>query len=244
MYVIGKDFFYDEVNDFIWHRLDEADKKQLPLTASRILCLFLQNQGKIMTREHIFDEIWVTYGVNASNNTLNQYISLIRKRFEQLGLNDEIIKTIPRTGFLMPEELEIELIGNNPPEKKSKPTAHTEKILYSLVLVISCSLVVYFYSVFFGSKDTNLFKVGTIGSCSVYMIYQNSSETRELKLRLAKQMAETYSPCIGNEVYIYHPSDSFIYDGQGSAFLTRCTYQNNNSKKYAGCYDVYEFPKK
>ncbi|UIL54646.1 MULTISPECIES: helix-turn-helix domain-containing protein [Pantoea] len=244
MYIIEEDFFYDEANNAIWHRLSENEKTQLPLTASRILCLLLENRGKVMSREHIFDEIWSNYGANASNNTLNQYVSLLRKKFEQLGFQGELIKTITRAGFLMPEDLKVQQLG-----VVGKPVAIENKkpgkkiIITSVVCLLAITIIGYAFINRGGWDKSNVFKIGSVGRCNVYMLYQNSPETAEVKLRLAKEMIDKYAPCIGNDVYIYHPSDEVILNGQGAAFITRCTYQKDGSQKFAGCYDVYEFPK-
>jgi DNA-binding winged helix-turn-helix (wHTH) protein len=45
--------------------------------------------------------VWDAYGQEASNNSLNQYLSVLRKAFRNVGLEHEIIITVPKQGFLI-----------------------------------------------------------------------------------------------------------------------------------------------
>ena len=64
--------------------------KQLELTALeyKLLSLLMQNAGKVVTRELIFEKIWDVSGNFVNDNTLTVYIKRIRKK-----LDADIIKT-------------------------------------------------------------------------------------------------------------------------------------------------------
>jgi DNA-binding winged helix-turn-helix (wHTH) protein len=239
MYILEDEYFYDETTDFIWSRLTEAEKIQLPFTASRLLQLLLVNKGKVMSRENIFDEIWKDYGLNLSNNTLNQYISLLRKRAEQLGLTKELIKTIPKAGFLVPDDIKINLIINDRIQIVQRTTKPKMKFIYLGVFILFLGICYNYYAT--SKNKTHLVKLGTINNCPIFMLYSNSLESNALKLKNAKDMIDAYAPCLGHNIYIYHPSDSFILTGKGPVFISRCTYQKNSTSKFAGCYDVYKY---
>ena len=74
--------------------------KQLELTALeyKLLSLLMQNAGKVVTRELIFEKIWDVSGNFVNDNTLTVYIERIRKK-----LDADIIKTVKGMGYQVAE---------------------------------------------------------------------------------------------------------------------------------------------
>lgn len=74
--------------------------KQLELTALeyKLLSLLMQNAGKVVTRELIFEKIWDVSGNFVNDNTLTVYIKRIRKK-----LDADIIKTVKGLGYKIAE---------------------------------------------------------------------------------------------------------------------------------------------
>ena len=74
--------------------------KQLELTALeyKLLSLLMQNAGKVVTRELIFEKIWDVSGNFVNDNTLTVYIKRIRK-----NLDADIIKTVKGMGYQVAE---------------------------------------------------------------------------------------------------------------------------------------------
>lgn len=77
--------------------------KQLELTALeyKLLSLLMQNAGKVVTRELIFEKIWDASGNFVNDNTLTVYIKRIRKK-----LDADIIKTVKGMGYQVAEDSE------------------------------------------------------------------------------------------------------------------------------------------
>ena len=77
--------------------------KQLELTALeyKLLSLLMQNAGKVVTRELIFEKIWDVSGNFVNDNTLTVYIKRIRKK-----LDADIIKTVKGLGYQVAEDSE------------------------------------------------------------------------------------------------------------------------------------------
>lgn len=75
--------------------------KQLELTALeyKLLSLLMQNTGKVVTRELIFEKIWDVSGNFVNDNTLTVYIKRIRKK-----LDADIIKTVKGLGYKIAED--------------------------------------------------------------------------------------------------------------------------------------------
>ncbi len=67
----------------------------LSITANRIFSFLLEQRGKIVSREDILVNVWDKNGLQASNNSLSQYISLIRRGLHDLGCIQDVIQTIP-----------------------------------------------------------------------------------------------------------------------------------------------------
>ena len=61
----------------------------------KLLCLLVEQRGKVVTRELIIHDIWNDYP--GASDGLNQAISFLRK--ELADNNKEIIKTIPKAGY-------------------------------------------------------------------------------------------------------------------------------------------------
>lgn len=74
--------------------------KQLELTALeyKLLSLLMQNAGKVVTRELIFEKIWDVPGNFVNDNTLTVYIKRVRKK-----LDADIIKTVKGMGYQVAE---------------------------------------------------------------------------------------------------------------------------------------------
>lgn len=74
--------------------------KQLEFTALeyKLLSLLMQNVGKVVTRELIFEKIWDASGNFVNDNTLTVYIKRIRKK-----LDADIIKTVKGMGYQVAE---------------------------------------------------------------------------------------------------------------------------------------------
>ena len=76
-------FFNDELID-------------LSKTEFRLLQYLLQNQGRVVTKERLLDEIW-GYSFNTTTTVVDTYISYLRKKLHKDGFDG--IKTIRGIGF-------------------------------------------------------------------------------------------------------------------------------------------------
>ena len=65
----------------------------------RLLLLFAQNPGKLVTRERLRDAIWDDAGEYVSDNTLNVYIKRLRDKVEDDPANPVLIQTVRGLGY-------------------------------------------------------------------------------------------------------------------------------------------------
>ncbi|MEW4452403.1 response regulator transcription factor [Bremerella sp. JC817] len=78
------------------------DGSALDLTAKEfsLLCLFLQNPGKILTRTRIFDSVWGD-NFDGHSNTIEVHVKELRRKLEKHG--PRVIQTRRNRGYLLEE---------------------------------------------------------------------------------------------------------------------------------------------
>lgn len=104
-----------DIEGFITFDTEEAslvnlltgDCIELSATSTRLLTNLLQYRGDIISRVDIFQSVFEKYGARPSNSNLNQYISTLRRSLADLGIEKNVIITVPRIGFKISEEVII-----------------------------------------------------------------------------------------------------------------------------------------
>ena len=95
------------VMDFYGVRVDTnkaavvKDGQELALSALeyRLLLLFCQNKGQVLTRERLLSEMWDMAGEVVNDNTLTVYIKRLREKIEDDPAKPERIKTVRGLGY-------------------------------------------------------------------------------------------------------------------------------------------------
>lgn len=67
----------------------------------RLLLVFINHRGQVLTRAKLMDEIWDLAGEFVNDNTLSVYIKRLREKIELNPTEPTIIKTIRGTGYKM-----------------------------------------------------------------------------------------------------------------------------------------------
>lgn len=65
----------------------------------RLLCLFLKNSGKVLTRNVILDKLWDGAGNYVDDNTLSVYVRRLREKLEEFPSMPEHLKTVRGVGY-------------------------------------------------------------------------------------------------------------------------------------------------
>ncbi len=65
----------------------------------RLLLVFLNNRGMVLSRSQLLEAIWDIAGEFVNDNTLTVYIKRLREKIEEDPQNPEIIKTIRGLGY-------------------------------------------------------------------------------------------------------------------------------------------------
>ena len=82
-------------------RARELLSRILALTALeyRLLLLFAQSRGKLVTREHVRNAIWDSAGEYVSDNTLSVYVKRLRDKVEDDPAEPRLILTVRGLGY-------------------------------------------------------------------------------------------------------------------------------------------------
>ena len=67
----------------------------------KLLTLFIDHRGKLLTRDQLLDEIWNIAGDFVNDNTITVYIKRLREKIENDSTNPKIIKTVRGLGYRM-----------------------------------------------------------------------------------------------------------------------------------------------
>lgn len=65
----------------------------------RLLCLFLKNKGRVLTRTMILDKLWDGAGNFVDDNTLSVYVRRLREKLEENPSMPEHLKTVRGIGY-------------------------------------------------------------------------------------------------------------------------------------------------
>ena len=65
----------------------------------RLLLVFINNRGIVLTRNQLLDAIWDVAGEYVNDNTLTVYIKRLREKIEDDPANPKIILTVRGLGY-------------------------------------------------------------------------------------------------------------------------------------------------
>lgn len=120
LYTINNNIKFRDNDGVIWIVNSEESEITLTITTARLLSLLLSRHGEVVSRDNILSQVWDFYGLRSSNNSLNKYISDLRRVFKNLGLEDEAIVTIPRVGFMFTESIPVDKVAFKSLSKNAK----------------------------------------------------------------------------------------------------------------------------
>ena len=248
--------------------IDDSDQDcvgeiSLTPTANRLLHLLIMHQGNVIEREALLEHVWDNYGLKSSNNSLNQYVSMLRRNFADLGLEEAAIVTVPRTGFMFSQDLEIVTeAGKSPPvsapplsapapnisplsapEPPPSSARHMPKgrlLLAALALVTVANLGYVIYRTV-GAEHASYearYLTGELHGCPVYSFYRSSENTHKATLaEVERQMKLSDLTCpAGSEIY-YRLQDAPDDQPTPIPFVSVCYPLVDN--RYAKCHSSY-----
>lgn len=99
---------YDPSTHSLYKINDINNQVALAIPASRCFFSLLEHQGKVVSHADLLQFVWGSRGMMVSPNTLYQNMSILRKTLGSLEISDEIIKTVPKRGFIIPSGFPVQ----------------------------------------------------------------------------------------------------------------------------------------
>lgn len=184
-----------------------GDCVELSQTSTRLLAELLNHRGDILSRNEIFQAVFDKYGARASNSNLNQYISTLRRNLCDLGVEKEIIVTVPRIGFKIAEDA---IINNDreyrtpfleekepelPPAEPQKPCINR----FTRIIALATAFLLLIINPESFRADTDIQKM-VKGQCVIFI---PSSLSLQEVTRSFDFVTQPFDCSQKNELYVY-----------------------------------------
>lgn len=228
-YLLANVLVYDNEDGSLTLQNDpDSDSQVLTCTAQHILNLLIAHHGMVVERETFFEQVWDERGLRGSSNSLNQYISILRKIFATLVPDSPFIVTVPKVGFMFSAETSIVPLSAPrvptvaKPEKISRARNFTA--LYALVTVIVltlCSTAIAWKN---QQQQAEIYLLDHIDTCPVYTLAPLADVFRERAKTLIKQIKNDGAfSCLNHSVFYAHIQDPLLYGDDGRLVLSQCS---------------------
>lgn len=203
-----------------------GDCVELSQTSTRLLAELLNHRGDILSRNEIFQSVFDKYGARASNSNLNQYISTLRRNLSDLGVEKEIIVTVPRIGFKIAEDAIINndreyrtpfLVENTPQPDDNEPSSHRHQ-LYGRIIVLAIAFLLLIIKPGSYKTDTDIQK-RVEDHCVIFMPTALSFEDVKQGFDLSPQQLDCSRK---KEVYVYKKQINGILGNSVQLLLIEC----------------------
>jgi two-component system phosphate regulon response regulator PhoB len=98
---VGEELVFDDiVLDAASHRVSRAQNEiKLGPTEFRLLAAFLENQGRVLSREQLLDRVWGR-DIYVDTRTVDVHIGRLRKALMQHG-GDDPLRTVRGAGYAL-----------------------------------------------------------------------------------------------------------------------------------------------
>ncbi len=243
-FLLGDCVTFNSDDGSLYHIEQQDNIIVLPHLASRVLTCLVVNAGQVVSRETIFDYVWANNELIPSNNSLTQYVSLIRKTLLELKCQNELIETIPKRGFYFPAQYVNPITEAGSVAVRKYPVKDAY-LLVCLAILIIISLCIFFFRATAVENDleyTELFALGDIASCKVYTVNKVSSHNIPVVLARVEAMikdSQLNIGCHSGLSYIYQAEERLFFDGKGREFISRCNITGEVNKNITSCNGVY-----
>jgi len=255
VYVIAGTIHVRESDLCIWCAGMEDSAVILTALPGRLLLYLLKHAGRVVERNELLTAIWEEWGLEPSGHSLSQNISQLRRLLSRLDGSCEIIETLPRIGYKIPDTLVTIIDADTSTvdaalEHQDNPASRKfTRARLSLVLFVLLAIAFSFFTVTRylrlsqpapGFAAQPLHPLGTYGNCKVYSTMVGSEQINAKKMAAARRYIDKDLPCLDDAAFLIHADDAFLLRGKGRMFLSRCFFISETSEIISGCESVYE----
>lgn len=173
---------------------DAFPEIKLNTPTSECLYLILSKNNQIITQDEFFKNVWESNGEYVSLNTLYQNISILRKSFKELGVDEEIITTIAKKGFKLNSDIRISVlekkldrisdsVDNSKKQKEYRFSHGTLGLAVLSIIFVSLLITIYYQSARFFSYnpkeiDYGYSETARVSDCHIYTFNINRKKEK------------------------------------------------------------------
>lgn len=275
-YIIASLIIYDTESGIICGYADKgaAGQQHLTNTANRILSLLLTSPGEIIARDDLLEQVWIAHGQVASNSSLNQYVSILRKTLTKMtGISDTIISH-PRVGFSFSAAINVRLDEaesvhdalhiteseispdtqkteekNNPSSKRflkklEKYTLPVSGVLLIILLLITLS---QYYRDDSNANSANMSVWFSVGKCQIKSDQQTRLISHEKIIPVMSGLIpDIIHVCEKTPSQVFFKAENSVFYGrEGRVFVAFCRLGSEENKlMYCETFYAYNWKKK
>ncbi|UAY66827.1 winged helix-turn-helix domain-containing protein [Enterobacter bugandensis] len=220
----------------------DEDAQLLTCTANTIMRLLVQHHGNVVERETFLQEVWDRRGLQGSNNSLNQYISILRKMLATLLPDALFIVTVPKTGFMLSADVTVTPLEEAPPIAKTvKPAwrVRPEWLFCGALTLVVVALRIWIVLIKPDAPQREIHLLTHIGTCPVYTFTPLADVFHGKAITLAQTLQKDgHLPCLKNSIFYMHIQRTLFYGHEGRLVLSQCSLTRG---KASACRTLYYY---
>lgn len=229
-YLLADTIIYDNEDCSLSLKGSESEENQiLTCTANHIFNLLIAHHGMVVERETFLQQVWDERGLNGSNNSLNQYISILRKLLDGIVPDTVFIITVPKTGFMLSADISVVPLQHEKIDKQPSVIRQSRRrfslitclCALTVVVAIACAALIT-------QKQTpvqsSLYPLTQIDKCPVYTFTPVADVFQKQAIALTRQIQEISKlRCLENSVFYVHLQSTLFYGDTGRLVLSLCS---------------------
>lgn len=235
-YLIDDKVIYDPLNGSL-KLTNERQSEAVSLTtiANKILLFLISHHGQLVSRNTLFDEIWEKEGSVASSNTLNQYISLLRKTFANYFGEMEVIITVPRAGYTFNSEVKVRQY-----KKKIEVIRRKNYVISFFIALLMIGISIPVINQISVINDITPRKIGELKGCPVYDLSGVKSDVADnSEYEVAKEALEMNNQiCTETTSFYIYAEEAIHLHKPARVLFSRCIEWNDNRDT---CQNIYYY---
>ncbi|EQA5340853.1 winged helix-turn-helix domain-containing protein [Enterobacter hormaechei] len=220
----------------------EEDAQILTCTANTILKLLVKHHGNVVERETFLHDVWDRRGLQGSNNSLNQYISILRKMLASLVPDVLFIVTVPKTGFMLCADVTVTTLEEGAPAAETAKPAwrvRPERLFCGAFTLAIIALCVWITAIKSDAPQSDIHLLTHIGKCPVYTFTPLADVFHDRAIALAQNLQQDgHLPCLKNSIFYMHIQRTLFYGHEGRLVLSQCSLTHD---KASACRTLYYY---
>lgn len=223
-YLLADLLVYDNEDGTLTLQNDaETESQSLTSTAQTILNLLITHHGMVVDRETFFQEVWDNRGLQGSNNSLNQYISILRKMLAALVPDSLFIVTVPKVGFMLNAEMPVVPLAPATAVDQPIQSRRTGRrsLVVTLFVALLCASLLFWQQ---QRQQTEPYLFSHIGTCPVYTFSPLAEGLHQQAEALMTQIQQQGTfRCLPESLFYIHIQDPLLYGEEGRLVLSQCS---------------------